>query len=326
MPVTTPQVEFNWTTNPTTQGNQPRYTQTDTRERMTTISPILPLAELDNQSVHPQQWIRNGHAHGVPLGESNINNRRISFNQTHPYDTVVSVGDRDNTAHVGQRQAQELSHQLRSGVDLIGIHSRGLAVDTTSFQRPFDNLAAPVEAKPQTFPTYHVPKTKPHSHINMEMPKYTHELSKQGLRLFIRRFELWAAAKRMDDQTAKLAFRLGFQNCTGKQYFLIHDGDLMDPHVPWSVFIERFLQNCPMEVTDGTSIIKILGKQQQPDEKGSIFVQRIRFLIGTDFPKYDEKEIVSLMMEGLQSELRHYLGCRGTPLTYADLVKNIQVY
>jgi hypothetical protein len=41
---------------------------------------------------------------------------------------------------------------------------------------------------------------------------------------------------------------------------------------------------------------------------------------------YNEQEIISLIMEGLQSDLRHYLECRGTPLTYTDLVSKIQVY
>jgi hypothetical protein len=50
----------------------------------------------------------------------------------------------------------------------------------------------------------------------MEMPKYTQELSKQGLRLFIKRFELWAATKRMDEQAANLALPLAFNNLTAQ--------------------------------------------------------------------------------------------------------------
>jgi hypothetical protein len=173
---------------------------------------------------------------------------------------------------------------------------------------------------------YHIPYSNPHSSVQMEMPKYTQELSKQGLRLFIKRFELWAATKRMDEQAAKLAFPLAFNNLTAQEYFIIHDADLMNPHMNWNYFIQKFLRNCPMEVSDTTSIFKILGKRQQPDEQASIYVQKIRYLIGTDFAKYNEQEIISLMMEGLHSDIRHYLECRGTPLTYADLVSKIQVY
>jgi hypothetical protein len=246
----------------------------------------------------------------TPINISNINNRRINLTPYNPYDATIS--NVENEGPLAPESHLHRNTQAPSGLNLPGV----LNIEENSKSHG----ASP------SFPIFCVPKTNPHSHINMEMPKYTHELSKQGLRLFIRRFELWAATKRMDDQAAKLAFPLSFQNCTAQQYFLIHDRDLMDSQVSWGVFIQRFLQNCPLEVTEGTSIIKILGKQQQPDEKGSIFVQQIRFLIVTDFPKYDEKEVVSLMMEGLQSELCHYLECRGTPLTYADLVKNIQVY
>jgi hypothetical protein len=41
----------------------------------------------------------------------------------------------------------------------------------------------------------------------------------------------------------------------------------MDATVSRITFIQRFLQNCLMEVTEGTSIIEMLGKQQQPEEK-----------------------------------------------------------
>jgi len=96
----------------------------------------------------------------------------------------------------------------------------------------------------------------------MEMPKFNMELSKQGLRLFIRRYELWAAAKRLDEQASKLAFPLAFINLTAQQYFLIHDADLMNNEVTWSQFVTKFVDNCPMEVTEHPSIFKILSKQQ----------------------------------------------------------------
>jgi hypothetical protein len=71
-----------------------------------------------------------------------------------------------------------------------------------------------------TYQPYHIPQSAPHSNVHMEMPKYPHELSKQGLRLFIKRFELWAATKRMDEQAAKLAFPLAFNNMTAQEYFI----------------------------------------------------------------------------------------------------------
>jgi hypothetical protein len=91
----------------------------------------------------------------------------------------------------------------------------------------------------------------------MEMPKYPLELLKLGLRLFIKHFELWATTKRMDEQAAKLAFPLAFNNMTAQEYFIIHDADLMNPYMNWKDFIEKSLRNCPMEVTDTTSIFKI---------------------------------------------------------------------
>jgi len=173
---------------------------------------------------------------------------------------------------------------------------------------------APCERK-----TYHPP-------INMEMPKFNMELTKQGLRLFIRRYVLWAAAKRLDEQASKLAFPLAFNNLTAQQYFLIHDADLMNNEVTWSQFVTKFVDNCPMEVTEHSSIFKILSKQQQVNERGSLYLQKMRYMIGQNFPQYHEKEVVSMMMEGLHKDLRHYLECRGTPLTYEQLLKNVQTY
>jgi hypothetical protein len=113
---------------------------------------------------------------------------------------------------------------------------------------------------------------------------------------------------------------------TAQEYFIIHDADLMNMSMNWNDCIQKCLRNCPIEVTDTTSIFKILGKRQQPDQKGSIYVQKIRLLIGNDFGKYNEQEIISLIMEGMQSDLRHCLECHGIPLTYADLVSKFQVY
>jgi hypothetical protein len=202
----------------------------------------------------------------IPSSEphSNLLNERI-------YDGTLTAEEPEAVHNVFGNPTNHSIFNTSEGVDNPGVFE-----STSGGLQPAHITTSSAPRKIDTGTSYPVTRTAPHANITMEMPKYSHELSKQGLRLFIRRYELWAAAKRMNDHAAKLAFPLAFKNCTAQQYFLIHDGDLMHESVTWNAFIQRFLQNCPMEVTEGTSFIKILGKQQQPDENGSIFVQRIR--------------------------------------------------
>ena len=162
--------------------------------------------------------------------------------------------------------------------------------------------------------------------VNMEMPKYTHQLSKLALRLFIQRFQRWAEAKEMSVSQAKLALPLAFINPTAQNYFMIHFHEQDDDRIGWIDYINNFMNNCPMEVDDPTSILEILARKQPEHEKASVFIQRIRALISEEYSKYAEPDVIRLMMDGLNHTLRQYLECRGPPQSYNEIIQMVKHY
>lgn len=170
------------------------------------------------------------------------------------------------------------------------------------------------------------PAPAPLVNINLEMPKYGHQLSKLGLRLFIQRFQRWAEAKRLTIPQAKLTLPLAFSNATAQHYFMINFAEQDNPAIDWPTFINNFLTKCPMEVDDHTSILDLL-KTPKPDlEKASVYLQRLRAAMSEEYTRHAEPDIIRLLMDNLDPSLRQFLECKGPPLTYGDLVSLVKHY
>lgn len=158
------------------------------------------------------------------------------------------------------------------------------------------------------------------------MPKYGHQLSKLGLRLFIQRFQRWTEAKRLTVPQAKLTLPLAFSNAIAQHYFMINFAEQDDPNIDWATFIKNFLTKCPMEVDDPTSILDIL-KRPKPDlEKASVYLQRLRAAMSEEYSRHAEPDVIRLLMDNLDPALRQFLECKGPPLNYSDLVSLVKHY
>lgn len=186
---------------------------------------------------------------------------------------------------------------------------------------PMDTLSPPQSNSNQTNPT-----TMSRPKINIDMPKYNQQLSKLALRLFIQRFELWGNAKGLNCKEAKLTFPLAFSNPTAQSYFTIHYKDQLDPKINWSDFVAKIVATIPYDVDDPTSILEILQRKKPELEKSSLYVQRLRALMGDDFEKFPEPEIIRLMINSLEPNIVHYLECKGAPTTYSDLMTALKYY
>ncbi|OXA39605.1 hypothetical protein Fcan01_25769 [Folsomia candida] len=127
--------------------------------------------------------------------------------------------------------------------------------------------AATANMAARNFFTGSPPQPAPLVNINLEMPKYGHELSKLGLRLFIQRFQRWAEAKRLTVPQAKLTLPLAFSNATAQHYFTINFAEQDNPAIDWATFINNFLTKCPMEVDDHTSVLDLLKSPNQSSRK-----------------------------------------------------------
>ncbi|OXA49407.1 Retrovirus-related Pol polyprotein from transposon opus [Folsomia candida] len=186
--------------------------------------------------------------------------------------------------------------------------------------------AATANMAARNFFTGSPPQPAPLVNINLEMPKYGHELSKLGLRLFIQRFLRWAEAKRLTVPQAKLTLPLAFSNATAQHYFMINFAEQDNPAIEWATFINNFLTKCPMEVDDHTSVLDLLKSPKPKLEKASVYLQRLRAVMSEEYTGHAEPDIIRLLMDNLDPSLRQFLECKGPPLTYGDLVSLVKHY
>lgn len=186
--------------------------------------------------------------------------------------------------------------------------------------------AATANMAARNFFTGSPPQPAPLVNINLEMPKYGHELSKLGLRLFIQRFQRWAEAKRLTVPQAKLTLPLAFSNATAQHYFMINFAEQDNPAIDWATFINNFLTKCPMEVDDHTSVLDLLKSPKPELEKASVYLQRLRAAMSEEYTRHAEPDIIRLLMDNLDPSLRQFLECKGPPLTYGDLVSLVKHY
>ncbi|OXA42498.1 hypothetical protein Fcan01_22814 [Folsomia candida] len=186
--------------------------------------------------------------------------------------------------------------------------------------------AATANMAARNFFTGSPPQPAPLVNINLEMPKYGHELSKLGVRLFIQRFQRWAEAKRLTVIQAKLTLPLAFSNATAQHYFMINFAEQDNPAIDWATFINNFLTKCPMEADDHTSVLDLLKSPKPELDKASVYLQRLRAAMSEEYTRHAEPDIIRLLMDNLDPSLRQFLECRGPPLTYGDLVSLVKHY
>lgn len=161
---------------------------------------------------------------------------------------------------------------------------------------------------------------------NVEMPKYIPPLSKVALKLFIPRFARWAQARQVQGLEGKLYLPLAIISPTAQQYFLINSSEQTDNTISWNQFVDNFLTNCPMDTDDAKTVLEVMSEKQLAQEKGSSYIQKLRSRIVDDWVKYDEKELVALMVKGLHPHIQQFLECPGMPDYYNTLMSVLRKY
>jgi len=162
---------------------------------------------------------------------------------------------------------------------------------------------------------------------NEPIPKYTQPLSKKALELYFTRYEAWARQKGYDDEQKKQNVQLAITNVIAQQWFTIHADEIDDRAVTWLDFRDAFLQSCPMEnKDDDMTYTEIMTLSQGKGELASLFIQKIRYLLGPEWQRYPERDLVEAMTKQLNSNTRRYLECRGIPDTYDQMTTYIKQY
>ena len=163
--------------------------------------------------------------------------------------------------------------------------------------------------------------------IKEPLPKYTSQLSRRELELFVSTFNIWSTQRKLTDDIKKIQFQLAISNKVAQQWFNINQAIVIDNDITWDNFIKIFFETCPTENTDDElSFSEIISMTQGRTEKATIFIQKIRYLFGKEWGKYPEKDIVQGMVKQLNINTRRYIECRGLPDSYTDLMKIIQQY
>jgi hypothetical protein len=109
----------------------------------------------------------------IPSSEprSNLLNERI-------YDGTLTAEESESVHNVFGNPTNHSIFNTSEGVDNPGVFE-----STSGGLQPAHIMTSSAPRKIDTGTSYSVPRTAPHANITMEMPKYSHELSKQGLRL-----------------------------------------------------------------------------------------------------------------------------------------------
>lgn len=162
--------------------------------------------------------------------------------------------------------------------------------------------------------------------VRLEMPKYSIPLSRVNVKAFIERWQAWATTQALPENMAKLYFALSFTNANAQNYFNIIANNAQVTNMQWNDYVNYFLAHCPFEDEDPRSVLQILNTKQPLLEKASLFIQRLRAQIHEEYGKYQEPDLVRLMIKTLQPPLVNYLYCKGPPETYSDLLRLIKYY
>ncbi|CAL8115518.1 unnamed protein product [Orchesella dallaii] len=160
------------------------------------------------------------------------------------------------------------------------------------------------------------------------MPTYDKPLKARDLGLFLKQYRIWANQQRLTENAQKATLALAFKQESARNWCLINADLAASVDTTFDEFIEKFLQEAPIETTCYAEVIKLITTPPDPKEPVSAHLLRLRCQLSDEWPDDAAKEAAMILyvLQVLPKPLATFIACKDKPATFQDLLSLVRAY